>query len=574
MFKKLLTALHRFFDPERAGVEAKVFSLDHDRRDTPEPLQSKLPDPEVPPDTPLERLKIRTGVASVRVDKALDALTTDLDADLEVTLGRLKDACHAHLQADLAVRAFDLPFAQPVKAYLVFFAGIVDSQEIDQAVLLPLMRFTPEIPQPRGLDLLEMVDRSLVPGRFTVKTFSLKQAALGLAAGQTAILLDTVPGFLMVDQRKYPSRAVEQPTAEQVVRGPQEGFTEDILTNTGLLRRRLKTPDLILERVDIGRRSRTTINIAYLKGVVNPNLLAELHRRIQYIDVDSLPSSGALEQLLEDSPMGVLPTLQDTQRPDRAAAAISEGRVVMLVEGSPFVLIAPVVFWDFIHNPEDYNIKWPFGTLLRLIRFSGLLVTLLLPALYIAIANFHQEMIPPSLLLAIASSREAVPFPAPLEVVMMEIAFEIIREGSLRIPTVLGQTVGIVGALILGQAAVQANIVSPILVIVVATTALGSFTIPNYSMSLPIRFGRFAFILLAASFGLYGISAGLLFFSAHAASLRSFGVPYMAPSGPRMKGSQDVLFRGAWAQMDLRPGFLQTRNKRRQAQGVMDWQPK
>jgi spore germination protein KA len=366
---------------------------------------------------------------------------------------------------------------------------------------------------------------------------------------------------------------VESPVAEQVVRGPQEGFTENIVTNTGLLRRRLRTPDLLFERVVVGRRSRTNVLVAYMLGLTNPALLDEARRRLSGIDIDMLEGSGTLEQLLEDSPRGFFPTIQDTQRPDRAAAALAEGRLVFFVDGSPFALIAPVGFANFLHSPEDYYIKWPFGSILRFIRICGLLATLLLPATYIAIANFHQEMIPSSLLLAIAASRENVPFPAQFEVMMMEIAFEVIREGSLRIPTVLGQTVGIVGALILGQAAVMANIVSPILVIVVATTALGSFTIPNYGLSLPVRFGRFLFIGLAGTFGLYGIAAGLFLVSAQAASLRSFGVPYLAPSGPHQPGSPDVVVRGPAFAMDQRPSLARPMELQRQAKGLMGWNP-
>lgn len=574
MRKNLLKALHRIFDPTVVGAEAKMFSLKYPRHGSGIPVSEKYPTrAPVPGNSSLERVKVRTDIAVGTIDQTLEMLSSDMTGDVELTLGRLREALHADRNPEVNIRRLDLPFTTPIKAYLVYMVSVVDANEVDRALLGPLMQFPRYESRQTGVELLQLVDRSLLPGRQTVPAFSLSKVADAVAAGQCALLLDTVPGVLLTDLRKFPGRGVEQPTTEQVVRGAQESFTESLLTNVGLVRRRLQTPDLIFEMLEIGRRSRTHVAIAYLDGVVNPVLLAEVHKRLNGLDIDALTSSGALEQMIEDSPYGIMPTLQDTQRPDRAAAAITEGRVVLMVDGTPFVLIAPVVFADFYHNPEDYDIKWPFGIILRFIRLSGLLVTLLLPGMYIAIANYHQEMIPASLLLAIAASREAVPFPAPVEVVMMEVAFEIIREGSLRIPTVLGQTVGIVGALILGQAAVQATIVSPILVIVVATTALGSFTIPNYSMSLPIRFGRFIFIALAASFGLYGVAAGLFLWSAHAASLRSFGVPYMAPGGPRIKGSPDVLMRGPMFAMERRPDLARPLDKQRQADNLMTWNP-
>jgi spore germination protein KA len=575
MLQKWKASLDRLFDPRPLGKgAARAFSLKYARRGADQHQDLTVhPDLPVPPDTSLQRVKLRTSEALNEIDDTLNILHTDLTSEVEVNLGRLQEALHYGLTSDVVVRRFDMPFTPAVAAYLVFISGVVNADEIDRGVILPLMDLPRGQAAPVGLALLDQVERSLMPGRQTGRAFDLSYAVGCVASGQCALLLETVPGMLVIDERKYPGRGVEPPTAEQVVRGPQEGFTETILTNTALLRRRLKSPDLIFESAEVGVRSRTLVMIGYLHGVVNPALVAEVRRRLQGLLVDSVQASGTLEQLLEDSPLGIFPTMQETQRPDRAAASISEGRLAILVDGSPYALIAPCVFGDFFRNPEDYYIKWPFGSLLRLIRLGGLMVTLLLPGMYIAIANFHQEMIPSSLLLAIAASRESVPFPAAYEVIMMEVAFEIIREGSLRIPTVLGQTVGIVGALILGQAAVQANIVSPILVIMVATTALGSFTIPNYSMSLPVRFGRFFFILFAASLGLYGIAAGLFLISAHAASLRSFGVPYLSPSGPRSPGSPDVVLRGPTFAMQRRPEMLHPIDVKRQRNPIMDWNP-
>lgn len=527
----------------------------------------------VPDLTQPEKLRLKAAAAERTIDRTLGELKGDITGDLELDAERLRDVLNYDETFGVVFRKLSLPGTPARGAYVVYVDGLVDSPSIEKSVIEPLMfqaRFSGDLAA--GLTLQRQIEETLMTGRRAESVFALSAAVEGILSGKCALLVETVPGITLIDARKWPARAVERSKNEGSIRGSQEGFTEVLLTNTALLRRRLFSPDLVFEPGQIGRRSRTNIALVFLKDLANPKLVTEARRRLANIDIDVLLDSGQLEQMIEDVAAGLFPTMHVTERPDRVVAALSEGRLAILVDGSPNALIAPSVFGDMLRFPEDYYVKWPFGTLLRLVRILGMMITLLLPALYIAIADFHHEMIPPALLTAIAASREQVPFPAFMEVLIMEIAFEVIREGALRVPSVLGQTIGIVGALILGQAAVEANIVSPILVIIVATTALGSFTIPDYSMNLVIRAARFAMIFLGASLGLFGVAIGLFVISVHAASLKSFGVPYLAPSGPPQRGNvADNMLRGPLFTMDRRPAIARPRETRRQTKKLMDW---
>jgi spore germination protein KA len=311
----------------------------------------------------------------------------------------------------------------------------------------------------------------------------------------------------------------------------------------------------------------------YINGIVNPKLLKEVKRRLNTIKIDYVQDSGILQQLLEDNPYAMISGILSTERPDRVAAYMAEGHVVIILDGSPFALIIPVVFWGLLHSPEDYYLFWQFAVLLRWVRLMAFAVALLIPAVYIAITNFHPEMIPTDLLYAIAASREKVPFPVVVEVLLMEISFELIREAGIRIPSVIGPTIGIVGALILGQAAVTATIVSPILVIVVAITGLGSFAIPNYSLSFSLRILRFGFIALGAMFGFYGIGVGLFVMVMQLCGQKTFGVPFMSPVAPFRPTSGDVVTRYPYYMMNEKPGYLRLLEQKRQEPIVRSWAP-
>ena len=307
-----------------------------------------------------------------------------------------------------------------------------------------------------------------------------------------------------------------------------------------------------------------------MKNIANNELVSEVKYRVNNINVDYLISSGQLEQLIEDNGKYSLPQLISTERPDKAANYLLEGRVILIVNGSPYSLIAPGTFVDFLSSPEDLNLKHQFSNMLKILRIISFIITLLLPGLYIAITNFHQELIPTELLFAIVASRESVPFPIIFEIFLMEFSFELIREAGIRVPSPLGPTIGIVGALILGQAAVDASIVSPILIIVVSITAISSFAIPDFSLSFHCRLLRFAYIVLGYLLGFLGICLGLFTHFLVLSSLHSFGYSYLQPYIPVTRDYKGLLLAPSWKR-EHRADFLNTKRPKKQNEISMGW---
>lgn len=353
-----------------------------------------------------------------------------------------------------------------------------------------------------------------------------------------------------------------------MVRGPKDGFTENIEVNTSLIRRRIKSPELRLELFTIGTQTKTKILISYLEGVAKEEIINEVRKRLGRIKIDGVLESGYIEELIEDNPLSPFPQLEHTERPDKVAGAILEGRVAILVDTSPHVLIAPTIFFQFIQSPEDYYERYLIATLTRFIRILAYLISVTLPALYIAFTSYHQEMIPTTLALSIAASREGVPFPSIGEAFIMEGTFEILREAGLRLPKQAGQAVSIVGGIVIGQAAVQAGIVSQAMVIVVALTGISSFAIPAFNAAAAGRLMRFPLMLMASVFGLPGILAGLSIIIIHLNSLRSFGVGYMEPLVSSDKNKfRRLVMRYPWWAMNNLPNYIARRGFRRTRSG-------
>jgi len=300
-------------------------------------------------------------------------------------------------------------------------------------------------------------------------------------------------------------------------------------------------------------------------------VVKEVQRRLKNVKTDFLVSSGMLEQLIEDNPYSIVPTILSTERPDRTASHLIEGRAVIIVDGSPFSMIVPVSMHALMHSPEDAALKWQYATSLRFIRFVAVLAAAMLPALYIALTTFHREMIPTDLLIAIAKAKENVPFPTLVEILLMELGFELIREAGLRVPGIIGNTLGIIGALILGEAAVSANIVSPILIIIVAVTGLSSFAIPNYNLAFGVRITRFYFIGAGTLLGFYGISLALVAYVLMLVNLKSFGVPFISIISPRTKGSKDIIIKWPIWMQESRPDYLNSPDRRRQPKITRQW---
>jgi spore germination protein KA len=381
-----------------------------------------------------------------------------------------------------------------------------------------------------------------------------------MLCGDLLLVVDGLGRALIANTRGWEKRSVEDPATESVVRGPRDGFTESIRVNTALMRRRIRDPMLRIDGLQIGERTRTDVNVAYIQGVVKEGLVGEVMQRLTRIRIDAILESGYIEELIEDSPMSPFATVESTERPDKVASALLEGRVAIFVDNTPFVLIVPTFFWQFLQASDDYYSRYWVGSFFRIVRYIAFIVSFTFPSIYVMLVSFHHEMIPTGLALTIASGKDVVPFPVLFEALLMEIAFELMREAGLRMPKPIGQAVSIVGSLIIGQAAVQAGLVSPFMVIVVAVTGISSFAIPNYAASFSIRLIRFPLLLASGWFGLLGFATVFFLVVLHALSIRSFGEPYLAPASPfRPSDQKDILLRMPWWSMDRQLSIAEQR---------------
>ncbi len=378
---------------------------------------------------------------------------------------------------------------------------------------------------------------------------------------------------IVVDTKSWEHRGVGEPKTEVAVRGPHEALTETIRVNTALIRRKLRSPHLRLDMLTIGRRSHTDVAVAWIEGITNPQYVEEVHKRLAAIDVDIVMIEGLVEEYIEDQPYSPFPQVQITERPDRVAAALAEGRVAIIVDGNPMALLVPANFSTYFQTTEDYTERWMFATLLRILRLFAIITSALLPAFYIAITNYHQEMLPTQLALAFAQARENVPLPAIIEALIMILSLELVREAGLRMPSPVGSTVGVVGALLLGEAAVSANLASPILIIVIALSGLSSFILPQYSQGLVIRFFVYPFLFMAVGWGLFGIVAGVMALVIHLTNLTSLNVPYLEPLWRPVEAFRDTFVRVPMWLMVKRPHFLRPRDSVRQRRIIRTWSP-
>lgn len=465
-------------------------------------------------------------------------LSNDLKQNLDTITKALGDA------QDLTIRKFTMASDDKVKAAVVALEGMTEHNLINEQVLKNLM-LDVRFEDPTGNQaLFQRIKTNGISSLAIKEVKTIDEAVKGIIAGDTVFLLDGVNQALVIGSRGFKQRAVSDPLTEGVVRGPRDGFTETLSNNIALIRRRIKSPDLRLFGLKVGERTQTDVSIVYLEGVAKPELVDEVKKRIEKIKIDGVLESGYLEEFIEDSPFSPFPQIEHTERPDKVSAAILEGRVAIMVDTTPFVLIVPTIFLQFIQAVEDYYERFYFGSFIRGIRFLALFLSIAMPALYIAVTSFHQEMIPTPLALSIAASREGIPFPTVGEALIMEATFEILREAGIRLPRPTGQAVSIVGALVIGQAAVQAGIVSQAMVIIVALTGICSFAVPAFNIGVAGRLLKFPLMLAAAFLGLPGIMAGLSIILIHLAGLRSFGVNYLDPvTSPNLNEFKDFTVR-------------------------------
>ena len=467
---------------------------------------------------------------------------------------------------DVAVRRFKV--AGKVPAALVRLDGLVDSKTVEE-ILQSLMLDSRLVGEPEGGAAIEEVAMERLLTVTEVRQANdINDMFTALSIGDAVLLFDGVAQALLCDAKGFQTRSIVEPDAEKVLRGPREGFIESLRTNTSLIRRRIRIPHLWIESLTIGELTRTEVAFAYIKGLAREKLVREVRERLKRIKTDSILGSGYLEGFIMDDPLSLFPLVARTERPDRAAAALLEGRVVILVDGSPHVLIVPVELSMELQSPDDYYENSLAGTFIRVLRYLSLLLSLLLPGSYVAIINFHHELLPTGLLLRITATREGVPFPVVVEVLLLDTLFEILREAGVRLPAAIGPAISIVGALILGDAAIRAGLVSPAVVIVIALTAIASFTAPAFSLGISIRILRFVFTIAGGGLGLFGVQFVLLVTVVFLCSLRSFGVPYLTPIAPLIwTDLKDAVLRIWWGGMRQRPKLLGAREPGRMDQG-------
>jgi len=392
-----------------------------------------------------------------------------------------------------------------------------------------------------------------------------------LLKGNSIFLIDHCNKYIAIDTNSTEGRPIEEATSQTIVKGPKDAFTENIDKNVFLIRRRIKNKNLRVESLTLGSITHTALKLVYLQDTAKDEIVQELRTRLCKVNQDIVLDGGYIEELIKDDRYTIFPTFISSERPDAVSAALAQGRVAILTDGTPYVITAPALSTEFFQVSEDYYHNFYISSFLRLLRYVAAFFTLFIPALYIAVTTYHQEIIPTPLLVSFAAQREGVPFPAFLEVLIMELTFEVLREAGIRLPKAIGPAISIVGALVLGEAAVAAGIISPAVVIVVSITAISSFAIPNYAMSNAIRITRLALIFFAGVLGLYGLCMASVILTLHLCKLKSVTVPYLTPMAPAVKGAnRDTIIRLPLWKLRGDPTGIATNTVKTDAQNPVD----
>jgi spore germination protein len=490
-------------------------------------------------------------------------LSESLDKNIEV-VETLFENC-----TDVVKREVHMGKRHPMRIFVVYIDGMVDRRIIEEY-------FLSNVIEDEEVDhfskLIEKNPQEAILQRFS-STLDIKEEdnidnlIKGILTGDTIIFIENATKALILSARSWPARGVSAPEGEAVVRGPRDGFVETIRFNTALVRRRIKDTKLKIEMTTMGTRSRTDIAIIYVQDIVKAELLEDVKKRLDKYVIDGIFDSGYVEQLIEDSWKSPFPQTQATERPDKTAASLLEGKVAILVDGSPFAILLPTSLNSFFQASEDYYQRWQIMSFTRILRYIVSFLSFALPGLYLAILNFHPAMLPTTIAVSIAASRDGIAFLSVLEIIIMETAFELLREAGIRLPGPIGHAIGLVGGIIIGQSAVEAKLISPMIVIIVALTAIATFAIPDYNLTSAFRLIRYAFIVICSLFGLYGFLIGILLLLAHLASLESFGVPYLSPytAGKEHEGSdfRDTLVRFPLFMLNRRPTYATNQQKTR-----------
>ena len=483
-------------------------------------------------------------------------ISTDLQKNIE-EYRRIFADC-----ADIKMKKMALGSSKKRECFLAYIEVSVDNMLLETTALGRALAYLEQIPEEQinaALDRNAMGISDVTPYEY------MEDAAAGMLTGDAVLFVDGYAKALKIADKGYPGMGIQEPDSEKAIRGSKEGFADSVKTNTALIRKRVRSSRMKVQELQVGLRSHSGVNLIFMEDLIYPSVLQEIKKRIGEYEVDGVLDSGSLEQLAEKKWYSPFPQFQTTQRPDRAALAVLEGRVVLLLDNSPEALILPTDFNSFLKTSDDYYNRFPAASFGRLLRYLAAFFALTLPGLYLAVTNFHTQILPTPLLLSFWEARIGVPFPAALEVILMELSFELLREAGVRLPGAMGNTIGIVGGLIIGQAAVDANLVSPIVVIVVAFTALCSFSIPNEEFAFSFRILKFFVIVMSAWLGFFGFLMALLVILIHLSGLKSFGIPYLMPFvGADLTGyhdERDSIVRAPAQSLNRRPVYARRRER-------------
>ena len=482
-------------------------------------------------------------------------LQTELSQDMDENLNHFRTILNVPLDKDIVLREYQ---CCGFRLCIIYVEGMADDRKISEFILHACKE--PEIlKQTPAEQRAQMLMTTHIESAQCSTESRIKEIISSVLGGMTAVIIEECSEALLMETRGFAHRAVGKPSNEAVVIGAQEGFVENLRTNITLVRRYVQSPELITERVTVGTKIPCSAALMYLKGVADEKIVNEARRRLQSISAPTVQGIGGIQQLIEDQPEALFPQMLQTERPDRAASCLKEGQFIILADNSPYALTAPITLFHLIHASDDTFMRWQYATFLRVIRIIGIVLSLFLPGLYAALTLHHTHLIPLSLLLSIAETRADVPFSILFEVLLMEFCFYLINEAGTRIPSQIGPTISIVGALILGQAAVSASIISPILIIIIALTGLGNYAVPNYGLNLSLILYRQLIILAGGFLGLYGLLGAAILISAHLCSIHSFGIPYLSPISPPHPHNPDILLRLS-SQRQNRPMFYAQHN--------------
>ncbi|MDO5392758.1 MAG: spore germination protein [Eubacteriales bacterium] len=461
---------------------------------------------------------------------------------------------------DIIIRPMRLGDEKKVDCLVVYIEVAVSNMMLEDSVIGKLVNHFWEIPPHKMKEFLK--NNSL--GISDVKELpTMEEAIKAMLAGNAIFFMDGYNKAIKISSKGYPNLGVSEAEREKVLRGSKEGFSDSAKSNSALIRKRIRSTGLKVEEQFVGRRSDTLLHILYIEDLVYEPLLEEIKERLGQFEIDGILDSGMIEQLTEENWLSPFPQFQTTERPDRAAMELLNGRIVLIVDNSPVALLLPTTFNNFLQVSEDKYNRFELVSFLRSLRFAAVVMAMLLPGLYLAVIRFHTQILPGNLILSFAQAREGVPFSAIVELVFLELAFELIREAGVRMPGSLGNAMGIIGGLIIGQAAVEANLVSPIVVMIVALTALGSLAIPNTEFSSPFRILKYGFLFLGGFFGLFGMILGMYGLIGHLSGLTSFHIPYLMPYVGREldRGQGDTIFRKPFYRMKRRPVYANKKNR-------------